>query len=420
MRLTTIIIVGAALAVSVLTAFMIQWYLGSRAPKSDTAREVIPAERVLVAKNDLTGGTVMKAKEHFGWQAWPKSGLRKEFVLKGSGLDKEFVGAVLRQNLKAGVPLTAQLLYRGGEKGFVASGLKPGMRAVAIKVDPEIGVGGFARSGDRVDIILTSTVSIIDKDIKRKVRNSSISRKISETIVRNVRVIAINQNVASSGKNEKKPKVATLEVTEKQAEILANARRMGKMLLALRSHTPAPEKPLPRRFQFTSDLEILSSMRGGLAAHLDEINKIAEKEFNLNRWVSIRPDQNATPGSENAQKQSAGKQTPKVIRRLASQPKSTSSTTARRTISPKRTKSGTGSLSPAQAAMEKKLQELEKKLKTQEDEQRKAKQKPTKVVKSEKKAVSAKRTVPAKPTSKVTVRVDRAGTVQTMKFKEAQ
>jgi len=81
MRLTTIIIVVAALAVSVLTAFLIQWYLGSRAPTAEIKKEIVPADRVLVAKADISGGTVLKAKEHFRWQAWPSSGVRKDFVI---------------------------------------------------------------------------------------------------------------------------------------------------------------------------------------------------------------------------------------------------------------------------------------------------------------------------------------------------
>ncbi len=348
----------------------------------------------------------MKAKEHFSWQAWPKSGLRKEFVLKGSGLDKEFIGAVLRQDIKSGLPLTAQLLYRGGEKGFVASGLKPGMRAVAVKIDPTIGVGGFARAGDRVDIILTSTMTIGEKEIQRQVRNSSISRKVSETIIRNIRVIAINQNAESGGKNEKKPKVATLEVTEKQAEILANARRMGKLLLVLRSHVPGPDKPQPRKYQFTTDLEIMSALRGGLAAHIYDINQSATAEFRLDRWLGDSANGNTAKA---ATRSSGGKQ-PKVVRRLPARPTVTPSTTAKRKISTTRTKAP----SAAQIKMEKKLQELENKLSVQEDEMRKAAEKPATVAKSEKKPVAAK------PASKVTVRVDRAGAIQTLKFKEAQ
>lgn len=430
MRVTTIIIVVAALAVSVLTAFMIQWYLGSRAPSTEAVREVIPAERVLVAKTDLTGGTVMKAKEHFSWQAWPKTGLRKEYILKGSDLDKEFEGAVLRHDTKSGLPLTAQSMYRGGEKGFVASGLKPGMRAVAVKLDPVIGVAGFVRPGDRVDIILTSTLSIPDQEIKRQLRNSTISRKVSETILRNVRIIAINQNAESTGKNEKKPKLATLEVTEKQAEILANARRMGKLFFVLRSHVTSEEKPEPRKYQFTTDLEIMSALRGGLASHLDDINRSSVVEFQLDRWIAgttgIRPGivpKVAAPV----------KKAPRIVKRAPPRPKTmvrpkpepeaepepakVTSPAAVSTVKPE--PAGPSETELKVQALEKKLEAAEKKL--QESEKPAEQVKPKVVAKPAPKKVKPTKVVePVKKVPKTTVRVDRAGAIQILKFKGVQ
>jgi pilus assembly protein CpaB len=437
MRLTTIIIVVAALAVSVLTAFMIQWYLGSRAPSSKTVREIIPAERVLVAKKDITGGTVMKKKEHFSWQAWPKSGLRKEFILKGSGLDKEFEGAILRHDTKSGLPLTADSMYRGGEKGFVASGLKPGMRAVSVKIDPVIGVSGFIRAGDRVDIILTTTLTIPDKEITRQLRNSTKSRKVSETILRNVRVIAINQNAESSAKNQKKPKLATFEVTEKQAEILANARRMGKLFLVLRSHVAALEKPKPRKYQFTTDLEIMSAMRGGLASHIDDINRSALTEFGLDRWIAGTPDVKPVvkPKAE-----PAVKKLPKIVKRSPPRPKTMvrpqpkPEPAAKKVVPPAPVSTLKKPAPTGPSAIELKLQALEKKLKEQEKKLLEAtrpvkpaakKIKPVKVVapvkpKKPKKPRKPKKVKAVKAPPKTTVRVDRAGAVQILKFKAAQ
>jgi len=401
MRVTTIIIVVAALAVSVLTAFMIQWYLGSRSPSTESVREKIPAERVLVAKIDITGGTVMKSKEHFSWQAWPQSGLRKEFILKGSNLDKEFEGAILRHDIKSGVPLTAQSVYRGGEKGFVASGLKPGMRAVGVKIDPVIGVGGFVRPGDRVDIILTTTLNVTDKKIKKDLRNADTSRKVSETILQNIRVIAINQNAESSGKNEKKPKLATLEVTSKQAEILANARRMGKLFLVLRSHVTAAEKPAARKYQFTSDLEIMSAMRGGLVAHIDEVNRQALREFKLDRWITGAEAAKAKPLPRPA---ASVTPKPKEVRRTLPQPKNLAGPTPKKAIK------------TAPSAMELKLQELEKKLGDQDKKIQDGKKSAAPV-----KPVPAKVVAPVKrPTESSTVRVDRAGAVKVLKFKGDQ
>jgi len=423
MRLTTIIIVVAALAVSVLTAFLIQQFLGSQAPKTNAVREVIPAERVLVAKDDLVGGTVLKSKEHFKWQAWPKSGLRKDFVLKGSGLDKEFDGAVLRRGVKNGFPLTAELVYREGEKGFVASGLKPGMRAVAIKIDPVIGVAGFVTPGDRVDVILTSTISIPDQDIRRQVRNSANSRKVSETIMRNIRVIGINQNSEKEGQKQKKPKSATLEVTAKQVEILANARRMGKLYLALRSHVQVDEVPTPRKYEFTTDLEILSSMRGGLAAHVHDMNRSAEAEFRLDRWIT----NTAEPETKPVAVVRPAEKLPMIVNRSAPRPKTMASPAPKKSVTPTPVTKVEPAPEPKPKPKPEPAVTVAKKPSTTkgntvrvqrnlpEPEKETTKQTETpKVVSPVAKVAPVKRSEPA------TVRIDRAGTVQILKFKGIQ
>ena len=406
MRMSTIIIIVAALGVSILTAFLIQSYLGSQVPSVEATKEIVPAERVLVAKSDLPGGTVLKAKDHFRWQAWPAQGLNKNYVLKGTDLDKEFVGAVIRRQIKAGVPISNDLVYRSGEKGFLASGLKPGMRAVAIKVDPIVGVAGLVTPGDFVDVILTTTISVgwdVESD---KIPRVNESRKVSETILRNVRVLAINQNADKQGKATKKPKSATLEVTEKQVEILANVRRMGKLFLALRSHVQSETPRQERSYPFTTDLEVLSSLRGGLVSHIHEQNNQAMHEFGLKRWLD---------GPDGASVSVQPKATAPVVKPVNTRPKI-------RIESPV--------LVPRAGTTNKQTPAI---MKPEAVEPVVIKPKPKAVVKkaSVKVVDPAPKPVVAKTVKKVdpvsvapvvttTVRVDRAGAIQTLKFKEAQ
>ena len=400
MRLSTIIIIVAALGVSVLTAFLIQWYLGSQTPSVEAQREVIPAERVLVAKADLPGGTVLKAKDHFRWQAWPASGLNKSFVLKGTDLDKEFVGAVVRREIKAGSPISAGLVYRGGEKGFLASGMKPGMLAVAVKVDPIIGVAGLVTPGDYVDVILTSTLTV-GWDVKdQKIPRVKESRKVSETVLRNIRVLAVNQNADGLGKATKKPKTATLEVNEKQAEILANARNMGKLFLALRSHVP-PELPAQKRdYPFTSDLEILSSLRGGLVSHINEQNSLAVSEFGLERWLDV-PEGVANRNQPQPAEQPVSVK-PKIrIQSPALRPGA---------AAPAATGPIRGDVKKAVVVTPKKKAVLQQPVVAS----------PAKIVKKKPAVVKAAPAPTVAPVETSTVRVDRAGNIQILKFKEAQ
>ena len=106
--------------------------------------------------------------------------------------------------------------------------LPRGMRAVSTKISPETGAGGFILPNDRVDVILT-----------KKEKNESIGGSEtfnSETILANVRVLAIDQTVKEEdGRQVVVGKTATLELAPEQAEVLTLAEQMGEMSLALRS-----------------------------------------------------------------------------------------------------------------------------------------------------------------------------------------
>jgi pilus assembly protein CpaB len=107
------------------------------------------------------------------------------------------------------------------------------MRAVAVRVSVETGAGGFIMPNDRVDVLLT-----------RKSRG----RTLSDTVLSNVRVMAIDQSyrVGDNGKKvaDSSIKTATLELEPRQAEVLARAETMGQLSLALRSLADAGDSKL--------------------------------------------------------------------------------------------------------------------------------------------------------------------------------
>jgi pilus assembly protein CpaB len=99
------------------------------------------------------------------------------------------------------------------------------MRAVATQITPESGVGGFILPNDRVDVIMTP-----------RSRDDSGGQRTSETILRNIRVLAIDQTVEEkNGQKVVVGKTATLELTPGQAETLALSHQIGLLSLALRS-----------------------------------------------------------------------------------------------------------------------------------------------------------------------------------------
>ena len=194
-------------------------------PSLTEAPQPAPALQVLVARTDIRTGQIVKPDD-MRWQAWPDGTISPTYIIEGRRPLSDFVGAVARAPISAGEPITEGRVVLSGTRGFMAAVLQPGMRAVSIQVTPTSGVSGFIFAGDRVDLILTH---VFEKDAMKE-------RQASETVLRDVRVIAMDQRLdARPGEAPQVAKTATLEVTPKQAEIIALAAEMGKLSLALRS-----------------------------------------------------------------------------------------------------------------------------------------------------------------------------------------
>jgi len=107
------------------------------------------------------------------------------------------------------------------------------MRAAAIDISPESSAGGFILPDDRVDVVLTRRDKAAEKQ-------TGVEKFTSDTIIRNLRVLAIDQAVDDATKNDSSKanvigKTATLELDPAQAEILTAAQASGTLSLSLRS-----------------------------------------------------------------------------------------------------------------------------------------------------------------------------------------
>ena len=218
----------------------------------------VPAVKVLVAKSDLAAGTLLTA-DSVRWQVWPADDPAAAYVTDARGRIQDYVGAVARTRLAAGEPLTSGKVVKPGDRGFLAAVLTPGDRAVTINVGPSTGMAGFVTPGDRVDVILTLTVQPTDK--------TGPSRHVSETVLSDLRVVGVDQTLSDEKKADKKdivaPKTATLEVTPKQAEIVAVAADLGVLSLSLRSLGRPGGDPAPAEPTHTWDIEAAKGLLTG-------------------------------------------------------------------------------------------------------------------------------------------------------------
>ncbi|MBT3360476.1 MAG: Flp pilus assembly protein CpaB [Rhodospirillales bacterium] len=233
MTLRTVLLLVLALVSAASTAFYARNWLNSEraammALVPAESAPVAPANLVLVAAQDLSAGNFVK-EDDLKWQAWPEEGVIDSYSVKGEREITDFVGAVVRTGVSGGEPLTDARVVHPGDRGFLAAVLEPGKRAVSVPVNATSGIAGFVFPGDWVDVILTVRFRTETDEGK------SQERYFSETLLNDIRVLAIDQAVENADGEVSVAKTATLEVDPKQAEKIAIALEMGALSLSLHS-----------------------------------------------------------------------------------------------------------------------------------------------------------------------------------------
>ncbi|MEQ9520386.1 MAG: Flp pilus assembly protein CpaB [Parvibaculum sp.] len=225
-------ILALALVAAGLAAFLVRTLVSSDA--SEQVGTPQPVEQamaeVLVAAQAITLGQRV-GKSDLSWQRWPETAVAATFITRGNQPDAldVFAGAIARGPLAPGEPISAAKLVSFENAGFMSALLSPGMRAVSMKISPETGAGGFILPNDRVDVIVT-----------RRFRGSGEGENGGEsfrstTILKNVRVLAIDQTFAEAeGEQVVVGKTATLEMLPDQTEAFALGEASGTISLSLR------------------------------------------------------------------------------------------------------------------------------------------------------------------------------------------
>jgi pilus assembly protein CpaB len=191
-----------------------------------------PMDQVLVADQDIPFGNTIESGD-LRWQAWPKNKAPAGVILQSKDPDAatEFEGWLVRNRLGQGEPVYKDRLIQPGKSGFLAALLPEGMRAVAITIDSQgsTTAGNFILPGDHVDVLHTFR----DDDVARANGGDGM---VSETLLHNVRVLAIGESIQKAGKE---PVIggsnATLELSPGQVEQILLAQKVGQLSLSLRS-----------------------------------------------------------------------------------------------------------------------------------------------------------------------------------------
>ncbi len=226
-----VLLIGALIVAAVTAVTAKNMFSGSGAPTASATPAIPDGPEVLVATRALPVGTIIDA-EAFRFQRWPEGLVQTAYYVKGkAGVEPaQLIGTVVRNEITAGQPFTQGTLIKPGDRGFLAAALGPGMRAVTVPVSATSGVAGFVFPGDRVDLVLTQEVTG---------GGDGTALKVSETVMRNVRVLATDQRMSAQDADGKtvvqNASTVTLEATPKMAEKIAVASTIGQLSLSLRS-----------------------------------------------------------------------------------------------------------------------------------------------------------------------------------------
>lgn len=202
-------------------------------PVQVTATTLAPAAPAtagyFIAVRPLPRGTLAR-EEDFAVRAVPPERVPQGAILETPESKSGLPGSLIRNFVEAGSLITLQDILRPRDRGFLASILAPDSRAISIKVDEEAGVSGLIRPGDHVDVVLTQVFEKVD----------TARRALSETVLRNVRVIAIDQEIVQgarpiSGMAGKQTQTVSLELTQVQVKKVTVAKQLGTLSLAVRA-----------------------------------------------------------------------------------------------------------------------------------------------------------------------------------------
>jgi pilus assembly protein CpaB len=252
-----ILIIVVALVASVgLALFVHGIFARPKAPPPVVAAAppAPPMTRVLVAKVDLAVGDRL-TPDNMTWQNWPAATVNPSYITDGvvaaesptvavaamhqatrtmsdmtSGGGPKLqamAGAIVRDEIFAGEPITSKKIIRSGDTSYMAVRLPAGTVAIALPISVESAAGGFIQPGDRVDVMSTHADP----------SKTGSGGMVTETVLANTLVLAVDQHTDQpKGGASMVGATVTVEVPTTSATSVARARTQGGLTLALRSY----------------------------------------------------------------------------------------------------------------------------------------------------------------------------------------
>ncbi len=232
MNKARLLILGLALGSAALAGILAKGVIGKKPTKEVVEVNKVPMAQVLVASKDLALGELL-GESTINWRDWPQNNVTESMITKSSTPDalESLKTARARLPIYNGEPIVERKLVMPTQAGFMSAILPQGMRAISVAISERSAVSGFILPNDRVDVILTRKLDGVEGSAAKIVK--------SETVLTNVRVLAINQTFRQEAGEDKvtvtEGKTAVLELDPLQSEVITQVESAGELSLALRS-----------------------------------------------------------------------------------------------------------------------------------------------------------------------------------------
>ncbi len=217
----SLIVLGFAILLGLAAVFIANSYLTGVEQQTEAVDKTMV--RVAVARVPLEYGTAV-TNENIRFVTWPRASLPAGTFASTKGLVVPGAPRVALRTIEVNEPIMQSKLSGEGGRASISALLPEDKRAVAVRVSDVSGVAGFVLPGDSVDIFIT-----------REVADGDRSEQVTDVLLQNVKVIAIDQNANDNANEPKVSKTATLEVEQVDAQKLVLGEKVGSLSLALRN-----------------------------------------------------------------------------------------------------------------------------------------------------------------------------------------
>lgn len=242
MNKNVLIAFGGATLIALFVAMLLSAMLKGGKEEPQVTVVETPKVQIVVALQPIAVGNLLTA-DNIGWRTWPEEAAFAGTVRR---VEKEKATEALSGRAIRPFAVNEPILKSGvvsNDGGFLAAALEPGHRAVAINVAAATMAGGFINPGDYVDVMLTYAVNppstSSDETVQaemQRVIEENVSRYATETVLQNVKILAVDQRTVKDEETSARVgKTVTLQVTEREAQIVSLANEMGDLSLSLRA-----------------------------------------------------------------------------------------------------------------------------------------------------------------------------------------